>query len=454
MAFRMNRPIIKGTPLHKASVAKAKSESIVSQSRTQADSGLIAAASAMGKALVPGEVDFSLDQTIDGIGDARGGRKKKEVKGLTDEQKAAAAEKLRKENLKKEYDKEHPGGTLFQDGKYYDASGNEVKQKKVKEEKTPTDNMFNDVDADGNVVSRLFGRARQAANQRRADSKAKQEASQIEKEKLNAEKLKVKTAKEEEQAKIEAGKQAELNKELEAKNKLREAKTTASTDYTVNKRDLVLNGGNWVPKKGAVSKEDDRAIWDGEQWTDNPKYMDKGDVVNPDGKFIDREKVGSVADWDPGEGPKVEAFGGKQINQYTKEQRSRLETEGVWSDKAEKMVLPEEIVDGEFVSKAEGTKLEVVATDPSGNNQTNNTVVEKEDQNTTTTRTREQKENDKIYNDFRTSEYMKKKMIEGGYTPIQSKSPMEMRDDRVYRNARADGPVRKNMIKGGYKPQN
>ena len=72
---------------------------------------------------------------------------------------------------------------------------------------------------------------------------------------------------------------------------------------------------------------------------------------------------------------------------------------------------------------------------------------------TTTTRTREQKQNDKIYNDFRTSKYTKNKMIEEGYNPIKSKSPMEMRDDRVYANAKVDGPVRRNMIKGGYVPR-
>ena len=68
-------------------------------------------------------------------------------------------------------------------------------------------------------------------------------------------------------------------------------------------------------------------------------------------------------------------------------------------------------------------------------------------------RTREQKENDKIYNDFRTSNYKKRKMIEEGYSPIQSKSPMEMRDNRIYRNAQVDGPVRRNMIKSGYEPE-
>ena len=45
-------------------------------------------------------------------------------------------------------------------------------------------------------------------------------------------------------------------------------------------------------------------------------------------------------------------------------------------------------------------------------------------------------------------------MIEGGYNPIQSKSPAQMRDDRIYTNALKGGPVRKNMIKGGYTPKN
>ena len=411
MAFNMNRPIIKGTPLHKASVAKAKSESIVSQSRTQADSRLIAAASAMGKALVPGEVDFSLDQTIDGIGDARGGRKKKEVKELTDEQKAAAAEKLRKENLKKEYDKEHPGGTLFQDGKYYDASGNEVKQKKVKGEKTPTDNMFNDVDADGNVVSRLFGRARQAVKDKKRKNIDEYYDKNIEKETIKAEELKIRIAQEKEQAKIDAENQAKIDAENLKKDK-HKAKVKELKGYQ--------------KEKDAADKEAQR-LKDIQMAKTFDEPITTGAVVN--------------------------AFGNQQMQQYTKEQRDRLQTEGVWSDEEEKMVLPEEIVDGEFVSKAEGTSLEVVATDQDGNNQTTNTVVE-EKKTLSNLEVRKKRMADKKYNDPDTSQYIKDQMLKEGYAPDESKSPMEMRDDRVYRNARADGPVRKNMIKGGYKPQN
>tara|TARA_R100000544_G_C2223233_1_gene58921 strand:- start:24 stop:1241 length:1218 start_codon:yes stop_codon:yes gene_type:complete len=405
MAFNMKRPIIKGTPLHKASIAKAAEKSIVSQSRTQADSGLIAAANAMGKADVPAAIDFSIDQTIDGIGDARGGRKKKE-KEETDEQKAAAAEKLRKKNLQEEYAREHPNGTLI-DGKYYDVNGKEIKQKKVKEEKTPTDNMFNDVDDDGNVVSRLFGRARQAAKKKQADNKAKWEAEQKEKEKLNAEKLKVKTAQEKEQAKIDAENQAKIDAE-----KLKKDKHKAK-----------------VKELKGYQKEKDAADKEAQRLKDIQMNKKENIIIEP---------------------PVADAIGGKQINQYTKEQRDRLKTEGVWSDEAEKMVLPEEIVDGEFVSQAEGTKLEVLESDNfSGDNQTNQEVVEEE--KVPKASSGKQKRLDRKYKLAGPS--VRANMEADGYVPPESKSPMEMRDDRVYKFARKDGPVRENMIKGGYKPQ-
>ena len=147
----------------------------------------------------------------------------------------------------------------------------------------------------------------------------------------------------------------------------------------------------------------------------------------------------------------IGAVGDQQIQQYTKEQKERLKKEGVFSEDAGKIVLPEEIVNGEFVSKADGTKLKIVSTEK--DQKTDEPKVIEENQNTATTRTREQKENDKIYNDFRTSKYKKRKMIEEGYTPIEGKSPMEMRDDKIYRNALSDGPIRKNMIKGGYTPK-
>ena len=48
MAFRMTRPTIQGTEYHKASVLKAKAET-VDQTRTAADPTLVAAGSELGR---------------------------------------------------------------------------------------------------------------------------------------------------------------------------------------------------------------------------------------------------------------------------------------------------------------------------------------------------------------------------------------------------------------------
>jgi len=84
MAFRMKRPIIKGTPLHKASIAKAKSDSIVAQTRTQADGSLVSAGQALGKSYIPAAIDFSQDQKAIKIPksnkDKESGKKGKSVK--------------------------------------------------------------------------------------------------------------------------------------------------------------------------------------------------------------------------------------------------------------------------------------------------------------------------------------------------------------------------------------
>jgi len=316
----MKRPIIKGTPLHKASIAKAKAESIVAQTRTQADSSLVGAGNALGRSYIPAAIDYSIDQ--------------KAIK------------------IPKGKEKPNP--------------------KPKEEEEIDMDELLKE-DEDEIVDAGLDDE--RAVNPNKKDRGYKN--------------WKVR--------------EEEENIRLAEENKARLDAASAKRKEAQRLKDIQMN------KK-------------------------KGQVYEP----------GSI---------KADAVGGKQISQYTKEQRDRLASEGAWSDDVGKMVLPEEIVDGKFVSKAEGTNLEVVATDPKGDNQTNNTVVEEADQNKTTTRTREQKENDKIYNDFRTSNYKKRKMIERGYTPIQSKSPLEMRDDRIYINARANGPVRENMIKGGYKPQ-
>jgi hypothetical protein len=366
-------------------MAKAKTESIVAQTRTQADGGLVGAGDAMGKSYIPAAIDFSIDQTIDGIGDARGGRKKK-GKEETEKQKQKRINKRRKQKIddrrlgKKEgnqkiYDnltkRKNSRGLTEQEQKALDKASKELGIKKIKEN---TKNTIKEIKNSG---------------------KKKRE-----KEKIKAE-----------QAKIEAEKQAKIDAEKLKKDK-HKAKVKEIKGY---------------------QKEKDAADKEAKRLKDIQMNKKKGQVY----------ELNSI---------KTEAFGGKQINQYTKEQRDRLEAEGVWSDEEEKMVLPEEIVDGEFVSQAKGTNLEVVATKPEGDNQTNNTVVE-EKKTLSNLEVRKKRMADKKYNDPDTSQYIKDQMLKEGYVPDESKSPMEMRNDRVYKFARKDGPVRENMIKGGYKPQ-
>ena len=104
MAFKMNRPLIKGTPIHKASIAKARQESIVTQTRTQADSGLVDAAGALGRSYIPAAIDFNRD--LKGIEIPRSEEKEEETprdkKGDKTATKIPRAKKLpnKKQELK------------------------------------------------------------------------------------------------------------------------------------------------------------------------------------------------------------------------------------------------------------------------------------------------------------------------------------------------------------------
>jgi hypothetical protein len=435
MAFNMKRPIIKGTPLHKASVAKAKATSVVSQARTQGDAGLIAASNALGKSYKPQAIDFDLDKIDIDV---------PEKKELTEEEQSAKADRKAARKAKRDA----KGDTWYRDT---DKDGNVVTRtgkKLVDGVKTVVGGVAmipiaigkglfklgdDIVDELGNVVKDAKAKGvegkerRKIANEKRvADNKLKKE----EREFNTAEAVRIRA---EEKEKKAAAK-------LEA-DKLKQA----GLDKKQVEKALALERKNEEKLKKRLIKEE--AEW---------RKKNKNKKVEI--------KIGK---------PVIEAFGDEQAQQYTKEQRDRLQTEGVWSESEKKMVLPEEIVDGEFVSKAEGTKLEPQELDyvdgkyvakgsqdekevveekqTEGNNQTNNTVVEK----TTTTPDRKPRPSD-FEGSFKEKQAQYKIANEEWYQAQQAKkgkSPMETRDNRIYRNARADGPVRRNMIKGGYTPQ-
>ena len=65
MAFKMTRPTIEGSPIHKASIAKATAQPVVSQSRTAADGSLVHAADVLGKSNTPAAIDYKVAKPHD-----------------------------------------------------------------------------------------------------------------------------------------------------------------------------------------------------------------------------------------------------------------------------------------------------------------------------------------------------------------------------------------------------
>jgi hypothetical protein len=462
MAFKMNRPLIKGTPLHKVSMAKAKeAKSIVSQRRTRADSDLIQSAADLGKSYVPKVQDYKLESYD--FSDIEG-KEKKQVKELTDEQKAAAAEKLRKKNLKKEYDKEHSGGTLFPDGKYYDANGNEVKQNKGAKRKEISKNLVDGVEtviggvamipvAIGGglfklgeaIVDKAGGFVRNAVDDIKDKAAKGKEKRRIANEKRVADNLLKKEEREYNSAEAVRIRAEEKEKKAAAKLEADKLKQ-AELDQKQVEKALALERKNEEKLKKRLIREE--AAW-------RRKNKNKKAVIS----------IGKVT---------TDGIGDQQINQYTKEQRERLNTgeEGgnVWSEEKERYVLPEEIVDGKFVSQAEGQEIQILESDKfSGDNQTNKTVVEEKETEKKGTgvvinggevsEATEVPEKPSV-NDFEGNFFEKQKQYREAmkaykekYDTKYGKSPTEMRDDRIYQFANKNGPVRKNMIKSGYKPR-
>ena len=116
MAFKMNRPVIKGTANHKASVAKATSESIVSQRRTQADAGLVAASRALGKSYKPQAIDFELDKIDIDVPEKK---ESKEKQPRIKKEKQPRVKKEKKVKVKKDKEpkvKKEKGENIFEKG--------------------------------------------------------------------------------------------------------------------------------------------------------------------------------------------------------------------------------------------------------------------------------------------------------------------------------------------------
>ena len=500
MAFNMKRPIIKGTPLH-----KALTESIVAQTRTQTEGTLVSGGEALGRSYIPIAIDYSVDGLID-FGDVGGGKKKKKKeKGDRDKSDDKTATKIKSiKKLKKLKVKDTSVPDLetrvppkVKDKKYRDKSNDkeateiesikpgESKSKKRKapdlktrvapyvEEAEDEDTIFDadtaseESDNSGSTSGSTGSKAKPYENWKVRENKRNiAEAEAMEKRlneasekrtearknntnfdfnsNTNSDIVAPETPKQKPKSKVKVDPSisaAETKAKKEFDNRDRTAMSPIVPKAVV---ELPNNTPDPKPKK-ADTAPNAKEKPDADK---NPEYAISKPKLNAEGNPVD---FGGSTN-SPGYNYDAESdqwsYNGINITEgevsseaYTAITRDIMHRE---REETQERIKEEEINLNSNTPSRDSSNVDLLPQPPPA---VNNEVA------TTTPRTRKQKENDKIYNDFRTSKYKKKKMIEGGYTPIQSKSPMEMRDDRIYRNARADGPVRENMIKGGYKPQ-
>jgi len=122
MAFKMKRPIIKGSVLHK------QAKSVVSQEVSRGDSGLVGAAQGLGRSRAGSKVDYTIKNPEITF-------EKSKKKELTEEEVAALEKRKADREAKKEARRKA-------------RNDNRNKDKK--------DTFYNDVDGDGNVISRGY----------------------------------------------------------------------------------------------------------------------------------------------------------------------------------------------------------------------------------------------------------------------------------------------------------
>ena len=408
----MNRPVIKGTKTHKASIAKAKDKSIVAQTRTKGDSTLIGAAELLGKSYGVKNIDYTLSKDTLKVpeGDDRvkfPGRKKKTDYGTYKEYVDDH------NNLKKkmsEKDKKAYGEPLSE--KDWTELNVGVGMKRPKEKRE----SYSDIRKRKKLEKRYL-KAEQGEDE--------EDFSQIENEPSRKKK------KDEPYISPSAG--TEHGEELLRRNKEERNKALqeAAKKYGVKVEDLEAKeiGGKreFFPKQGAVGGKDET------QWDD-----ELGRFRKPEAKLLTKEEQKiAVQDMKPkfpeGMDPNLAKTGEIRLNydtntyEYTQQYYDRIAREKIQQkkEKTEKIQQKKQETIEPVVGKVSGEIKSIVSKG-------------------------RQKRLDKKYQNAGPS--VRANMIADGYIPPGSKTAALMRDDRIYANATKSGPVRKNMIKGGYIP--
>ena len=391
----MNRPVIKGTANHKASIAKAKADSIVSQRRTQADASLVGAGKAMGESYIPAAIDYSIKQKGIEFLDI------KKEKGTPPPPQLEKMEKLKEPELK--------GPDLEK------REVPELKQKDKKETyiEEPEDADVNDFSYIENNNASSNAKSDSANPKPYKNWKIRQEEENIAAAEANKKRL------------DEASRQRAKTNSTKVKPKKSKLLPTNATEIELKKADTTTE-----------SKKTPKAH-------NNPEYNVKGSKYDSEGNLT---SLGGVTD-SPGYSYEQESdqwtYNGIAVESY------EVPEELVDSEDENKEERENKSRNRNLNSNTPSNKpVEEDIIQP----QPPKPVVE-EKKTLSKLEIRKKRVADKKYNDPDTGKNVKDQMLKEGYVPNESKSPTQARDNRIYRNAIKGGAVRKNMIKSGYKPE-
>jgi hypothetical protein len=445
MAFNMKRPVIKGTPLHKASIAKAK-ESIVSQRRTQADASLVGAGNALGESYIPAAIDYSIDQKAIKIPESGEEKVKKGKKGRKEIDMA--------ELLKEDEDIVENAGLDDKRTVNPNKKDKGYKNWKVREEK---ENIRLAEENKARLDAASAKRAKAAAEAKKNNTNMdfttknpdivmpedkpfkpnpKSDIRVMNKEELDA--AQEKTINRDalitqEEAGTATGDKGKGKLVKKTKEELAiEAEVKAKTAETL--RVETERAAKVKADKIAVIKTEKAKVKAAEQKV----KQDAVDIKNEAIRGRNKRKADA------------REFYGKDVK--LTQARLNAYSDAVKKQEAELSATPTEIPEQD-----DPEPWEIAAQEKRdlNSNTPQNAPVQPEKKGVESEKPKvssgKQKRLDLKYKLAGPS--VRANMEADGYTPLKGKSPMEMRDDRVYRNARVDGPVRKNMIKGGYKPQ-
>ena len=491
MAFNMKRPIIKGTPFHKASIAKAKQKSIVSQSRMAADGGLVKSGQLLGESYIPKEIDFSINREkpltrkdVEKLLKNKKKRKlnikktktKKKVKNKEkeeEEKNIVREEIITLDDIQNANENATKGDDVIDTGEGKDNKGEEVNNKKAKkkvyiEEKEDEDEVTPTEDFDGEDGTTSGGSgdgSSDGVNRGYKNWKVREEERNL----AEAEALK---------ARMDAESRARQANNTVSKIEPQDIKTISNN---VKEPELITTGE--LPE----SEKPIPAHLDKNLNKSKPKTNKEFNNLNLSTESNVHDEYYASIGLDP---TKVKSKNEAKYNDYTYSRvidengvehdmwsyKNQPITDGQVSDEIYEAIMTETAAqqEKEYNEKLEQQELEkqskieeqekaLNSNTPSNDSTQTNLLPQPE-----TTSTNNNVENTDVteippkprMSDFEgnfleKAEQYKEAMraYKEKYDTKYGKSPTQMRDDRVYRLSKPGGVVRKNMIKSGYEPQ-